>query len=104
CDTGVAYLLWLDARLVFVEALVRHLDDADVELHAAEAAGLGVTPRQGVEDGGLAGPSEPDDRDLHSAMLPARLSPGAQYPALGSTRLTSGSPAANRRGVSQTNI
>ena len=37
-----------------VEPLSGHLDHADVELHAAEAAGLGVTAGEGVEDGRLA--------------------------------------------------
>ena len=36
------------------QPLVGHLDDADVDGHAAEAAGLGVAPGERVEDGRLA--------------------------------------------------
>ena len=74
-----------------VEPLVGHLDDADVELHAAESAGLGVAPGERVEDGRLARSGKTDDGDLHGPMLPVA---GAQYPAVGSTTLSSGSPAA----------
>src|SRR5436190_23125308 len=93
-----------------VESLVRDLHDADVELHPTEPAGLGVAPGERVEDGRLARSGKTDDGDLHDAMLsgiaaqatrPGRLpreaSPRAdpsQYPAVGSTTLSSGSPVA----------
>jgi hypothetical protein len=49
-----------------VEPLVGHLDRADVELQATVAAGVGMAPGQGVEDGRLAGGGEADDGDLHA--------------------------------------
>ena len=78
------------------EPRVGHLDDADVERDAAVAAGLGVAPGQRVEDGGLARSGKPDDGDLHRPIVA-----GDQYPAFGSTTLSSGSPAAKRRRLSQ---
>ena len=75
-DVGLDDLLRLEDRGQPVEPLVGHLDDADVELHAAEPAGLGVAPGQRVEDGRLARSGKPDDRDLHrrDAYRPAGLS------------------------------
>src|SRR5206468_4012326 len=52
-----------------VEPLVGHLDDADMELHPAEPAGLGVPASERVEDSRLARSGKPDDGDLHDAML-----------------------------------
>src|SRR5690348_9234802 len=48
-----------------IETLVRDLDDADIEGQRTVATGLGVAPREGVEDGGLAACGESDDGDLH---------------------------------------
>jgi hypothetical protein len=56
-----------------VEAVVGHLHDADVELHPPKPARVGVAAGEGVEHGGLAGPGETDDRDLHPQMLPGGL-------------------------------
>ena len=47
------------------QSLVRHLDHADVDGHAAEAAGLGLAAGERVENGCLARPGKPDDRYLH---------------------------------------
>src|SRR5215218_414154 len=58
-----------------VEAVVRHLDDADVQLEAAVAAGLGVPAGERVENGRLAGPGKPDDGDLHAGMLAVIAAP-----------------------------
>ena len=69
-DVGLDDLLRLEDLGEPVEPLVGHLDDADVELHAAEAAGLGVAAGERVEDGRLARSGKPDDGDLHGAMLP----------------------------------
>ena len=89
-DVGLDDLLRLEDLGEPVEALVGDLDDADVERDPAVAAGLGVAAGQRVEDGRLAAPGKPDDGDLHG-----------QYPAAGSTTLSSGSPFANRRRLSQ---
>ena len=75
------------------QSLVGHLDHADVDGHAAEAAGLGLAAGERVEDGGLARPGKPDDRDLHRS--------GLSNPARGSTRLSSGSPRVKRPRLSQ---
>ena len=64
-DVGLDDLLGLEDRGQRVEPRVGHLDDADVEGDPAVAAGLGVAPGQGVEDGGLARSGKPDDGDLH---------------------------------------
>ena len=69
-DVGLDDLLRLEDLGEPVEPLVGHLDDADVELHPAEPAGLGVAPGQRVEDGRLARSGKTDDGDLHGAMLP----------------------------------
>src|SRR5829696_3508843 len=104
---GVDDLLRLEHRGEPLEALVRDLDHAHVELEAAVAARLGVASRERVEDGGLATPGKPHDRDLHLVMLPvtAALPTTArrwvQYPASGSTTLTSGWAPAKRRRLSQ---
>ena len=106
-DVGLDDLLGLEDLGEAVEALVGHLHDPDVEGDAAVAAGLGVATGQGVEDGRLAAPGKPDDGDLHRARVPAaglRAWAGrrrAQYPAAGSTTLSSGSPFAKRRRLSQ---
>ena len=63
-----------------------------LRVSAAVAAGLGVAAGQRVEDGRLAAPGKPDDRDLHG---------GLSSPARGSTTLRSGSPRAKRRRLSQ---
>ena len=65
-DVGLHDLLRLEHLGEPVEPLVGHLDDADVELRAAVAAGLGVAARQRVEHGGLAGRGQADDGDLHA--------------------------------------
>ena len=88
-DVGLDDLLRLEDAGQRVEPGVGHLDDADVEGDAAVAAGLGVAAGQRVEDGGLARSGKPDDGDLHRAIVAAD-----QYPALGSTTLSSGSPVA----------
>ena len=95
-DVGVDDLLRLEDPGQRVEPVVGDLDDADVEGHPAVAAGLGVAAGQRVEDGGLARPGKPDDGDLHRPIVA-----GISNPALGSTTLSSGSPAANRRRLSQ---
>ena len=105
-DVGVDDLLGLEDLGQLAEPVVRHLDDADVELHAAEAAGFGVPSRQRVEDGRLACAGKTHDRSLHRSRVPttgAGESGCGQYPASGSTTLSSGSPAANRRRLSQNN-
>ncbi len=66
---GLDDLLGLEDGRQRVEARVGHLHHADVERHAAEPAGLGVTAGQGVEDGGLARAGKPDDGDLHVAIV-----------------------------------
>jgi len=43
--------------------------DVSAEVQAAEATGLGMAPRERVEDGGLAGAGQPHDRDLHDASV-----------------------------------
>ncbi len=68
-DVGLDDLLRLEDRGEALEPRVGDLDDADVELHPAESAGLGVAPGQRVEDGGLTRSGKPDDRDLHAARL-----------------------------------
>ena len=68
-DVGVDDLLRLEDLGQPVEPLVRDLDDADVELDAAVAAGLGVAAGQRVEDGRLARAGEPDDGDLHAPIV-----------------------------------
>ena len=77
---GVDDLLRLEDLGQPVEARVRHLDHADVERQRAEPAGLGVTARQGVEDGGLAAAGEADDRDLHLARRAANAAMGSHQP------------------------
>ena len=72
---GVDDLLRVEDLGEAVEADVRDLDHPDVELHPAEPAGLGVAARQRVEDGGLAGPGKPDDRDLHAVSIRRRRPP-----------------------------
>ena len=95
-DVGLDDLLGLEDAGQRVEPRVGHLDHADVEGDPAVAAGLGVAAGQRVEDGGLARSGKPDDGDLHRAIVAA-----GQYPALGSTTLSSGSPVAKRRRLSQ---
>ncbi len=89
-DVGLDDLLRLEDLGEPVEPVVGDLDDADVQRHATVPARLRVAARQRVENGGLAAAGKPDDRDLHG-----------QYPAAGSTTLSSGSPVANRRRLSQ---
>ena len=55
-DVGLDDLLRLEDAGQRVEPIVRDLDDADVQGHAAVATGLGVAASQRVEDGGLARP------------------------------------------------
>ena len=64
-DVGVDDLLGLEHVGELVEPVVGHLDDADVELEPAVAAGLGMAAGERVEHGGLAAPGKPDDGDLH---------------------------------------
>ena len=87
---GMDDLLRLEDLGQPIESLVGDLDDAHVHGDPAVAAGLGVTARQRVEDGGLARPGKADDGDLHG-----------QYPAAGSTTLSSVSPRAKRPRLSQ---
>jgi hypothetical protein len=68
-DVGLHDLLGLEDRGQALEPRVWDLDHPDVELHPAESTGLGMTPGQGVEDGGLTRSGKPDDRDLHSPRL-----------------------------------
>ena len=68
-DVGLDDLLGLEDGGQRVEPLVGDLDDADVEGDPAVAAGLGVAPGQGVEDGGLARSGKPDDGDLHQRIV-----------------------------------
>ena len=83
------------------ETFVGHLHDADVELHPAEAAGVGVAAGQRVEDGRLAGRGKADDGDLHAGQDLRTGREERQYPASGSTTLVSGLPAAYRTRLSQ---
>ena len=87
---GMDDLLRLEDLGQPVESLVGDLDDAHVHGDPAVAAGLGMTSRQRVEDRGLARPGKADDGDLHG-----------QYPAAGSTTLSSVSPRAKRPRLSQ---
>ena len=76
-DVGEGELLGLEDLRERVEAGVRHLDDADVRLDAgAVRAGLGVAPRDGVEDGGLAGALEADDAEIHGGRVSRRVAAG----------------------------
>ena len=68
-DVGLDELLRLEDRGKAVQALVGHLDDADVELEPAEPAGLGVAAGQRVEHGRLARSGKPDDGDLHGGSI-----------------------------------
>ena len=101
-DVGVDDLLRLEDLGQAVQPLVGHLDDADVEGHPAEAAGLGVAAGQRVEDGGLARSGKPDDRDLHGRSLAAGAGRRAlSSPASGRPRSAAARRAANRRRLSQ---
>ena len=64
-DVGLDDLLGLEDLGEALQARVRHLHDADMQRHAAEPAGLGVTAGQRVEDGRLARSGKPDDGRLH---------------------------------------
>jgi hypothetical protein len=68
-DVGLDDLLGLEDGGQRIEPAVGHLDDADVEGDPAVAAGLGVPPGQGVEDGGLARSGKSDDGDLHQRIV-----------------------------------
>ena len=68
-DVRVDDLLGLEDAGQGVQAVVRDLDDPDVEGDPAVAAGLGVAAGQRVEDGGLARPGKPDDGDLHGSIV-----------------------------------
>src|ERR1051326_930934 len=50
-----------------VEPLVGHFDDSQVWLEPGIATDVGVLVRQGVEQGGLAGPGQTRDPNLHAA-------------------------------------
>ncbi len=70
---GLHDLLGLEDLREAIEPRVGDLDHADVERDAAVAACLGVSTGQRVEDGRLAAPGKPDDRDLHvSSRRPDR--------------------------------
>ena len=91
-DVGLDDLLRLEDLGEPVEPLVGHLDDADVELHPAEAARLGVAAGERVEDGRLARPGKPDDRDLHAVDPTGRARSGRSL----RTRLSSRRPGRRR--------
>ena len=95
---GVDDLLGLEHLGKAGKALIGHLDDADVELEAAVAAGVGMAAGERVEHGGLAGTGEPHDGDLHARKRTVRPAPTGSAPLAVAEDAAQGRPAARRPG------